>query len=885
MTGQAGLSFAGLLRRLRDEAGLTQEELAEAAQVSQRAVSDLERGINRTARKDTALLLAGALGLDGQAGEFFVAAARGKAPASQVLTVYQPGSVPGRPGVVAGLPVSLPPRPALLVGREELLAGLESRLGGGDGAGPRVVVLSGLGGAGKTSVAVEYAHRQLAGVGLAWQVPAEDREVLEAEFARLAAQLGAGEAAGARDPVAWVHAVLAAFARPWVLVFDNAPGQEAVRRFLPPAGPGRVLITSQSAMWPPGQAVPVPVLDTEVAAGFLVSRAGDRDGRAAVDLAAELGGLPLALEQAGAYIEATGGTLAGYLSVFVERRAELLARGEAAGHPAGVAATLGLALSRLGDQAPAAVGLARLLACLAPEPVPLGLLLAGTHLVGTLAPAVAAAVGPLLGDLVATGDAVAALRRYSLVTPAGGGRVLMHRLVRHVTLAQVSAEVAGQWEQAAAALVEAAIPADPGLPANWPACTVLLPHARAVLGLTSDGMRRIADYVGYAGSYLAARDLFQLIAGAHGEDDAYGPEHEATLAARSNLAFWTGEAGDAAGARDQFAVLLPIEERVLGAEHPATQAACANLAFWTARAGDAPGARDQLAALLPVQERVMGAEHPDTLTTRHYLARWTGQAGDAAGARDQFAVLLPIDERVLGAEHPNTLADRGELAFYTAEAGDPAGARDHYAALLPIQERVLGAEHPHTLDTRGHLAGATGNAGDARGARDQEAALLPIDERVRGPLHPETLDTRGALAFWTGKAGDAAGALDQFAALLPIQQRVLGAEHPLTLATRGNLAGYTGQAGDAPGARDQLAALLPIQERVRGPEHPLTLDTRAGLAFWTGVAGDAAGARDQFAALLPVRERVSGPAHPDSQAVQDELAIWTGKADSGHGTA
>jgi transcriptional regulator with XRE-family HTH domain len=78
---QAGLSFGGLLRRLRDEAGLTQDELAEAAQVSQRAISDLERGVNRTARKDTAVLLAGALGLDGPARELFIAAARGRAPA------------------------------------------------------------------------------------------------------------------------------------------------------------------------------------------------------------------------------------------------------------------------------------------------------------------------------------------------------------------------------------------------------------------------------------------------------------------------------------------------------------------------------------------------------------------------------------------------------------------------------------------------------------------------------------------------------------------------------------------------------------------------------------------------------------------------------------
>ena len=181
----------------------------------------------------------------------------------------------------AQLPVSLPPRPALLAGREELLADLDTRLTAGPATGPRVVALYGLGGAGKTSVAVEYAHRHLAEVGLAWQFPAEDPAVLLAEFARLAAQLGAREVVDARDPVASVHAVLAAFPAGWLLVFDNAPGQEAVQRFLPPAGTGRVLITSQSAVWPPGRAVEVPVLDTVVAAGFLVNRTGDPDERAA----------------------------------------------------------------------------------------------------------------------------------------------------------------------------------------------------------------------------------------------------------------------------------------------------------------------------------------------------------------------------------------------------------------------------------------------------------------------------------------------------------------------------------------------------------------------------------------------------------------------------
>ena len=638
---------------------------------------------------------------------------------------------------------------------------------------------------------MEYAHRHLAEVGLAWQFPAEDPTALTAEFSRLAAQLGVRDLLDVRDPVASVHAVLAAFPAAWLLVFDNAPGQEAVQRFLPPAGRGRVLITSQSAVWAPGRAVEVPVLDTEVAAGFLVNRTGDPDHRAAVWLAEGLGGLPLGLEQAAAYIQATEATLTGYLSMFRQRQADLLARGEAIGHPADVAATLGLALSRLADENPAAAGLLRLLARLAPEPVPWTLLFSEGQVVAGLDLSVVAALGPLLGDPIATGDAISALRRYSLVTPAGDGLVLVHRLVQAITRGQISPAAARAWDQAAAALVRASIPSATDLPSTWPLCAPLLPHARAVLGLASFGMRQMASYLGHSGSYLAARDLFRLIAGAYQEDEAFGPEHRDTLAARTALARWTGEAGDAAGARDQ------------------------------------------LAALLPVEERVLGPENPDTLTARAALARWTGEAGDPPGARDQCAASLAIREQVLGPAHPDTLTGRAALAYWTGEAGDPAEARDQIVALLPVQERVLGSEHPDTLTARANLANWTGQTGNVTGARDQYAALLAIREQVLGPEHPDTLTARANLAYWTGQTGDAARARDQLVALLPIRERVLGPEHPDTLAVRHNLAGWTGEAGDPVGARDQYAALLPIRERVSGPEHPHTLTHRANLTYWT----------------------------------------------------
>ena len=154
------------------------------------------------------------------------------------------------------------------------------------------------------------------------------------------------------------------------------------------------------------------------------------------------------------------------------------------------------------------------------------------------------------------------------------------------------------------------------------------------------------------------RPVRRAAAGPRAGPGRRAPRHADT---RANLAYWTGEAGDAA-ARDQYAALLPVRERVLGAEHPATLTTCAGLADWTGEAGDAAAARDQYAALVPVRERVLGAEHPAMLTARASLADWAGEAGDAAAARDQFAALLPVRERVLGAEHPATLTTRASLA-------------------------------------------------------------------------------------------------------------------------------------------------------------------------------------------------------------------------------
>jgi hypothetical protein len=786
---------------------------------------------------------------------------------------YQRLNVPGRP-------VRLLPRPVYLAGRDQLLADLHARLTADDCGGPRIVALTGLGGIGKTSAAVEYAHRHMAEYGLVWQFPADQSAVLLAGFAQLANQLGARDVPGVTDPVAQVHSTLAISDGGWLLVFDNVADPAAIWKVLPPVGRGHVLITSQNAHWPAAQAMDVPVLARDVAAAFLTGRSARADRVAAFDLADELGGLPLALEQAAAYMQASGRGIAEYLALFRERRAELLTRGIPTGYDKRVATTWTLAFEQLQRSSPGSIGLLRLLSCYAPEAIPIAVLLrplprgkAG------LSPEVARSLVPLLEDTLAVDDAVADLRRYSLIGPPVDGSVSVHRLVQAVTLDQMPAELGLSWRIAASILIAAALPTDPSLPEAWPRYAALLPHAQAIPG-SEMILGQFSAYLYASGSYTAACVLQRQIADAR--QSGLGSEDRATLAARANLAIFIGVTGDAAEARKQFTELVPVCVRVLGAEHRDTLAVRSQLARWTGEAGDPAEARDQLAQLLAVRERVLGVEHPDILTDRGNLAGWIGITRDPAEARDQFTVLVSACERVLGAEHPRTLTNRVNLAMFTGTAGDPAGARDQFTQLLAVRERVLGAEHPDTLTDRANLAFFTGMAGDPAGARDQFSQLIAVRERVLGAEHPQTLIARLTVAPFVESAGDPAAARDQLASLLPICQRVLGAEHPETLEGRANLAWFTAIAGDEAAARDQFIALLPVRERVFGAEHPHTLADHARLASLTGRTGDAVGARDRFAALAPICERVLGPMHPHTKVAHLNLATWRKAAARNH---
>jgi NB-ARC domain. len=680
-------------------------------------------------------------------------------------------------------------RAAVFVGRDEALRRVEQALGEGAGVitqGPQAAVY-GLGGIGKSELALQYALRNIGRYHLAWWIDADSPARIQNGLADLARAIAAGThsiaaaQATAEEAAAWAIAWLAAHPG-WLLIFDNVGQAADIEPVLARLNGGHVLITTRRATGWQGLCTPInlEVLAPDAAERLLAELIGHTRTAPASELAAlaeELGWLPLALTQAGAYIARTPGMTVERYRHLLRRAPGRLQAAAADGHDPGrvVARVWEVTRSRIAELNPLAPRLLELLACNAPDRLPIDVL---NGLPGA--------------DELDVAEALRLLASYSMIT-LGEDTVSVHRLVQSVTLARLPADRRARVRRLATDLLASALPDDPDQIGNWPAYARLLPHARTTLPPDSPAMRRVLGYLRASGDYTTAEELQRdCCIALH---DLLGPEHPNTLIARANLAYWTGVTGDAAAARDQYAALLPITERVLGRKHPETLSVRANLAYFTGAAGDAAAARDRYAALLPIRERISGTEHPETLTIRANLARWTGEAGDAAAARNQLAALLPVRERISGAEHPETLTVRANLAYFTGEAGDAAAARNQLAALLPIAERVLGPEHPETLTIRANHASWTGEAGDAAAARNQLAALLPITQWVLGPEHPNVLTIRIDLAHWTGEAGDAAAARDQYDALLPVCQRVLGPGHPQTLTVRTALVYWTDRAG------------------------------------------------------------------------------------------
>src|SRR4051794_35688854 len=446
----------------------------------------------------------------------------------------------GRPGFAGVLPAvwRVPPRNPRFTGRDGMLAELRRRLHTGE-ATLTVQALYGLGGVGKTQLAIEYAHRFAADYDLVWWLDAEQPVLIGDQLAALAARLDLPSGPTVADTVDRLLAELRRRGR-WLLVFDNAerPGDVAGYR---PGGAGHVLITSRHPGWGAlGGRLEVDVLARAETVALLRARIPALGEELADQLAAELGALPLAAAQAAGYLEQTDLPPADYLRRFRAHRATLLARGDVVGYSGRIDTAWALSLERLRRQDPAAVQLLELAAFLAPEPIPLHLFTGHPDLVDEPLRSTAAAPDGLA-------DIVGALVGYSLARRHPDG-FQVHRLVQAVIRQQLTPDHRQATAERVVAVLTAASPGDPEEPAGWAVYAALAAHvltagplsehSPASRQLVLDPVRYLqAHGDGSAGRAVCAQvlDRWRVI---------LGPDHPDTLTAASTLTsalIWVGE--------------------------------------------------------------------------------------------------------------------------------------------------------------------------------------------------------------------------------------------------------------------------------------------------------------------------------------------------------
>jgi hypothetical protein len=370
-----------------------------------------------------------------------------------------------------GQPSSLPsvwnvphPQNPQFTGRAELL---EALYGSGTDTQPVVVtqVLRGLGGIGKTQLALEYAYRYHSRYRLVWWVRAEEPETLAPDYAalaqhlNLASQVTQGQPAIIAEVKQWLERNGG-----WLLILDNAPEPAAIRDYLPKALPntthGHIIITSRHYFgWDKAaRLLSVPVLPREEAIKMLLGVTQQSDRETAETIAETLGDLPLALAQAAAYIEAAELSLTGYLERLQTQLSAFLSRGEGSpDYPATVATTWNMAFEALQKTQPAAIGLLKLCAFFAPDDMPYALLRDNASVLPKL-------LSGLVSDYLQWDDALFALRHYALMKTAGES-LSVHRLVQAITRDRLPGDERTQWAEAALKCMAAAFP----VPGSWAA--------------------------------------------------------------------------------------------------------------------------------------------------------------------------------------------------------------------------------------------------------------------------------------------------------------------------------------------------------------------------------------------------------------------------------
>jgi hypothetical protein len=768
---------------------------------------------------------------------------------------------------------NVPTRSVGFTGREPML----DRLRRGLSAGTTVVLphtLFGLGGVGKTQLAIEYAHRFAAEYELVWWVPAEQPALIRSTLAELAPLLRvpSGEKV-AETAVAVLDALRRGQPyRRWLLVFDNAEEPGELLRYLP-QGAGHVLVTSRNQDWASHfDHVEVDVFTRLESVALLTRRCPGLDPADANRIAEALGDLPLAVGQAGAWLDSTGMSVEVYLKLLQTEIAQLLAASVPAGYPRSAAATWLVSLGRLAREEPAAAALLRLCAFFAPEPIPLSVLY-GDAMVSLLAPEDTTVHGPIL-----LGRLIRGIGRYALArVDQRQGTFQIHRLVQAVLRDQLTPQQQAEARHQVHEVLAHANPGAPDEPRNWPRYAELFAHLTPseAIDCPAGPVRQLvvdeARYLWRRGDFGSSQALAEQALPRWRE--RFGPDDPSTLLLGFQLANALRSQARYEAAWQLDADLLARMRRTLGDDHHYTLMTSSSLAADVRALGRYQQACELDRNALGRFRAVLGEDHPRTLMVANNLAESLYTAGDPAAARALHQETLERSRRVRGPDHPSTLFVASNLARDLRGEGELAASAALQQATLARYRQVLGEGHASTLHAAANLAVSLRKLGRVAAARNLNDDALRRYRALLGDEHPDTLACAMNLAGDRCAAGDVLGALELAEDVFVRYRQVLGEHHPSTLACASNLVAVL-RANQA-GARARMLAerTLAVLPGVVGDDHPYTLACTVNLANTVYDMGDADGALGLDEPAYRRYRAVRGVHHPETLASGNNLSV------------
>ena len=746
-----------------------------------------------------------------------------------------------------------PPR---VRGRADLIAALAVWCQAPD---ERVHVLSGLGGSGKTTVALALAEQATSSGVRVWWLTVRDRRTLTNDLLDLLVDLGATTReirralSGERSLVDLVWRYLDTPARPWLLVLDNADEPDLLAADGGRVGDGNgvarrsryglVVVTSRVAsveVWGSHAVVHrVDSLAIDDAAHVLCDLAPHAGSEVeAAALAARLGGLPLALRAAGRYLRSTQAqldgvaTFAGYLRILnVEGLHGATGRGPR--QPRAVLeATWEASLELLTRQGlPQARAVMRLLGGFAAAPVPASVIDGPALFHSRLfAPAAGSAGGRRWFA------SISALVRRSSGLPGYDAAAHRDTIAALCQLGLLDIEVAAAGADQTVCLV--AHPLVTEVNAAWLAAhpnigrTV---HATVIALLAQTVRDRHAhDAVHYRLWPLIVTHLSQALAVA----DVVSSADLLKLLAAANATSWgLLRAGHPFTGHSLATATAEASARRLPTDHPQHLAARRHIASALIELGRYREAGREFAVLVPARTRVLGAEHRETLATRMSQAKLLRLQGRYEEAEAEFQAVYTIQRRVLGDDGWETLLTGSNIGLTLAQRGCYEQAETQYRTVLTRQQRTLGERHSNTLVTRQNIADLLTRQQRYEQAEAQYRAVLAVDREVLGPEHPWTLDAHHGLAEVLVHRGAHEQAETEFRVVLVTRTRVLGHDHPDTLTSRYWLAEVLARRGQRTRAIAELHTVLADQERTLEPHHPDLQRTLATIDRWEKAEG------------------------------------------------